>query len=182
MYSSVYSGTGLKCLSVLACLVWGLALSGCTHPLAQRSASQWKAVRVLDETGDVTDRDATLKKNYDTTMVFLLRETQPPTTPEPPEAEIARATVYHGDMIGFVYEGGQTIAVAGSREWEITPEPGVHYVWYCTQDTGDDLATGALQVVGVVLVLGGLLFLNSLDDDDDDCDYHRTRYCSCGKH
>lgn len=167
---------------VIICLVWGLAISGCTHPLAQRSASKWQAYRVLTETGDVTHRDARLKKIHESTMVFLLRETHPPTTPEPPEAEIARATVYHGDMIGFVYEGGQTIAVAGSQEWEVTPEPGIHFVWYRTQDTAEDIATGALQVVGAVLLLGGILYLKSLDDDDDDCDYYRTGYCTCGKH
>ncbi|MEM9913692.1 MAG: hypothetical protein AAF911_01880 [Planctomycetota bacterium] len=160
------TGTFVQRLTTAACLAWGLALGGCGHPMAQRSAWDWQPTRVLAE-GTADHPDAYPEPASYEGMYLLARETA-----SQGSETLTYAYVRRGNLVGFLQQDEEIVAVAGSKEFPIEGfSSDTRLVWYHPQVTAGDVATGTLQFAGGILLLGGLLYLSSLNNDDDD-DHH----------
>jgi hypothetical protein len=178
--------TSGKVLAAVALLGWALALTGCNHALAQRSAMHWTSVRVLpgDDPSVASARPHAVDRGG---TYHLAREWRPglvAPTDGLAQPRLSRVHLAAGETIGFALnDAGQIIAVAGDRQEVLIPTDEVHYVWYRPgNDVADgisDVAVFTGQVVLGVVVLAGLILLDGLSDHD----HHVHAYGSvCYRH
>ncbi|MEM1211059.1 MAG: hypothetical protein AAGI68_02065 [Planctomycetota bacterium] len=159
--------------AIAACLVLGLsptlALTGCGHPLAQRSPVWWNPVRVLQD-NDPDHRDAKIRPaptagEYHLALEWRDGEDYTAARLHRPAA----TTLTKGQPIGFTRnDDGQILAVAGDFSRVLTPGEGFHYVWYKKGTPLGNAITFTGYSVALVAVGTAVLLLDSLDDDDDD--------------
>lgn len=156
-----------------ACVLWGLALGGCNHPLAQRSASEWKSQRVV--TDDPAARGARVRPVSREGYYALAREWDR-------GGEVARAAagpatlgeVYlsPGELLGFrTTAAGELVAVGGDLRFPLEPDAGVHHVWYLENpNPGVAWSQIGLVVLTAALVVGIVALVANADQSTVDID------------
>ncbi|MEM9882939.1 MAG: hypothetical protein AAF800_08485 [Planctomycetota bacterium] len=165
--------TPRRTLPVLACVAWGLTLGGCVspkgHPLAQRPAEVWQAARVMPGEAWAAD-DARPYRIKRTGGYVLVREHS--AGPDTGEAvTLHRVNLYPDDPVGFDLDFGKVVAVAGYERIPVEAGEGTHHVWYTLRPGADQAFGDALQLVGGLVLLTGLVVVRAMlegDDADDD--------------
>ncbi|MEM1109021.1 MAG: hypothetical protein AAGH99_10070 [Planctomycetota bacterium] len=155
-----------RLISAVACVVWGLGLTGCVQSYAQRSASQWVAVRALVE-ADLERDFARAKPTGREDFYTLTREVSG--IPESEATEIATFYLLPGDPLGFTATAqGEILAVAGNERQALDPEIGVTFVWYREKDPFSFLPNAAEQSLWLALGIIGLVALVIVIGSDGD--------------
>ncbi len=155
--------------AVIACLGWSLTLTGChQHPLAQRSAGEWRSSRVLID--HAHHPDARVRPVSKGGFYALVREWDQAghvAADARGPGELAQAYLDRGQLLGFRRTAeDQVVAIFGSQSIVLRIDPGVHHVWYREQGHWSDpehttFWLGALGIAALV----GLVFLVAQSDD-----------------
>ncbi|MEM7624526.1 MAG: hypothetical protein AAF333_02740 [Planctomycetota bacterium] len=144
-----------------SCLIWGFALAGCNHPLAQRPHGEWASTRVM--TDDPTNREARVTAVSREGFYTLAREWSDggDVSPDaPPPGNVQQVYLDRGELLGFRWSSGDpdarvAQAVDGTRAVPISLHDGVHYVWYRENDDAQIVAQDFLLIVlGAALIVG----------------------------
>ncbi|MEM9882936.1 MAG: hypothetical protein AAF800_08470 [Planctomycetota bacterium] len=156
-------------------VVWGLALVGCNHPLAQRSAWEWDSQLVLPPIDDLTDMSPRMTTTPRDGFYVLAREWRPrgPITADAAgPGEVVQTYLEAGEALGFRPRGdGRWVAVEGGREVVLDLAGGVHHVWYREKpDIWRENQTFWLVVLAGVTVAGLVVLIANADEIDIDFD------------
>ncbi len=151
-----------------AALGWSLALTGCHHPLAQRTGGNWSPRRVVTHQAD--QDQARVRPVSKGGFYALVREWDAQgrvSADTAPPGELAQAYLDPGELLGFRRTGpGRVIAVFGPQEVEIQLDPGVHHVWYRERTAWSHAGSTTfwLGALGVAAVVGLVVLLANSDD------------------
>ncbi|MEM6459576.1 MAG: hypothetical protein AAF710_09320 [Planctomycetota bacterium] len=158
---------------VFLTVVWGLALVGCNHPLAQRSAWKWDSQLVLPPSEQLANATPRMTTTPRAGFYVLAREWRPrgPITADAAgPGEVVQTYLEAGEALGFRQRGdGQWVAVEGGREVALDLAGGVHHVWYREKpDTWQDHQAFWLVVLAGVAVAGLVVLIVNADEVEID--------------